>query len=76
MGWLIEALIGPLGALLGVVAAGVGAWLAGRRSGAHRAEREAERAYRKTRERMDDVQMGDDPDALREWLRLRDRDQP
>lgn len=76
MGWLIDALIGPLGALLAGAMALAGAWLAGRRSGAHKAEREAERAYRKTRERMDDVQMGDDPDALREWLRLRGRDQP
>ena len=76
MAALIEWLFGPLGAVLAGVVAFVGAWLAGRRSGAHRAERDAERAYRKTRERMDDVQMGDDPDALREWLRLRDRDQP
>lgn len=74
MAALIDWLFGPLGAVLAGVVAFVGAWLAGKRSGAHKAEREADKAYIERRRRMDDVQMGDDTDALREWMRQRDPD--
>ena len=62
-----EALLWALGVLgaIGTV------WFAGRTAG-HRAEQhKANEAYRKAREKMDEVVVGDDPAVVREWLRER-----
>ena len=71
-GALIRALWKPLaGLLLSVVV-----YWRGRRDAAQRADLEAAEAYRKTRERMDheESNLGDDPGALRDWLRARGSD--
>jgi uncharacterized protein YdgA (DUF945 family) len=51
-----------------------GAWFTGKRQGALRADLDAAKDNIKTTERMQDADasMGDDPDALRDWLRDRD----
>lgn len=63
--------MGLLETIGAVVAAVFAALIWGRRSGraAERAKMDA--AYRKTREKMDEVVVGDDPDAARRWLRER-----
>lgn len=61
--WLVMAAVG-LGALASV-------WFSGRRSGAKDAEARADAAYRKAREKMDEVAVGDDPAVARDWLRER-----
>ena len=81
LGILTGSRIGRLLAKLAGIALAVvtfGAWQ--RRQGAQgqkakQATKDA-KAYRKTTERMqhEDAAMGDDPDALREWLRQRDTD--
>ena len=77
---LLDAMIGPLGALLaGLVAVG-GAWLAGTRKGRQGAKSEADlrdlREHIETRERMDNADIvGDDPSAAARWLQSRDPDQ-
>jgi len=65
--WLISQawpyLLG-LGALVGV-------YWRGHHSGIVKAHRETLEQYQKTRERMDDVKVGNDPAVLREWMRER-----
>ena len=63
----------PLLAVLG--AAGV--YVKGRRDAKAKADLRDLKGFKKTTERMQDadVAMGDDPSALREWLRQRDTDQ-
>jgi hypothetical protein len=63
--------------LAGIIAVLGGAWLAGKRQGAVRADLDAAKDNIKTTERMQDADaaMGDDPAALRDWLRNRDPDQ-
>ena len=63
----------PLLAVLG--AAGV--YAKGRRDAKAKADLRDLKGFKKTTERMQDadVAMGDDPSALREWLRQRDTDQ-
>jgi hypothetical protein len=62
-----ETLLWALGALwaIGTV------WFAGRTSGRRAEQRKADAAYRKAREKMDEVDVGDDPAVAREWLRER-----
>lgn len=63
-----------LAGLLALAAAFLGVWVTGRRSGAEKAEKRGLKSYRKTRKAIDDVDqdsIGDDPAALREWLRER-----
>lgn len=63
--------MGLLEAIRAAVAAIVAALFLGRHQGRWDARVEAERAYRKTREKMDEVAVGDDPEQLRRWLRER-----
>ena len=46
-------------------------WFAGRTSGRRAEQHKADAAYRKAREKMDEVVVGDDPAVAREWLRER-----
>jgi hypothetical protein len=62
-GWL--AALGAL--LLGAL----GVYAAGRMDGRQRADRREDEAYRETRERIDEVDLGNDPDAARRWLHER-----
>lgn len=72
---MIGALLGDLWPFLvglaGGIAALVGAWAKGKRDGRQEAARKADEAYRETRERIDAVDVGDDPALLRDWLRDR-----
>lgn len=62
-----EALLWAMGALwaLGTV------WFAGRTSGRRAEQHKANEAYRKAREKMDEVVVGDDPAVAREFLKTR-----
>lgn len=62
-----------LGAVGAVLAAFVGAWLAGRREGQQEARTDALKGYAKTRKDIDDADevVGSDPAVLRDWLRER-----
>ncbi len=57
-----------LGAALGLVMAIVGAWVGGRREGRLAARSDALEDYAKTRRRMDEIPVDDDPAVLRDWL--------
>ncbi len=70
LGWLAE-LAAPAVAL---VIAFVGGLFLGKSRERVKQREEAERAYRETRERMDDAELGNDPAAARDWLRERQRD--
>lgn len=63
--------MGLLETIGAVIAAVVAALLFGRRQGRKAERAKADEAYRKTREKMDEVAVGDDAGALREWLRER-----
>jgi len=63
----LEWLLG-LAALVGTLAA---VWVSGKRSGTDKAKQAAEKRNIKTREAMDNVENGNDPDAARRWLRER-----
>ena len=54
-----------------VIMAVVVALFFGRRQGQKAERAKIDKAYRKTREKMDEVVVGDDPDAARRWLRER-----
>jgi hypothetical protein len=54
-----------------VVAALAASWLGGRKSAQTDAKQEELEGYVETRKRMDEVDAGDDPAVLREWLRER-----
>ena len=56
--------------LLGLMAL-VSVWFGGRRSGKASADEAILKEYKSTRERMDDVKVGNDPAVLREWMRER-----
>lgn len=81
MGALIDAALGGLGPWLigGAMAllALVVAFLKGGARARTKAEVKDLKGFQRTTERMQDadVAMGDDPAALREWLRQRDPDQ-
>ena len=62
-----ETLLWALGALWAIGAV----WFAGRTAGRRAEQHKADAAYRKAREKMDEVVVGDDPAAAREWLRER-----
>lgn len=63
-GWL--ALAG------GFVMAVLAAWVTGRREGGQKADRKNAQSYIETRKRIDETNLGDDPDVLRDFLRNRD----
>ena len=63
--------MGLIEAIGAVIAAVFGAWLFGRRQGQKAEQAKIDKAYRETREKMDEVVVGDDPDAARRWLRER-----
>ena len=65
--------MGLLETIGAVVAAVIAALLLGRRQGQKTERLKAEQAYRETREKMDEVAVGDDPARLREWLRERSK---
>ena len=54
-----------------VVMAVVAALFLGRRQGQKAERAKIDKAYRKTREKMDEVTVGDDPDAARGFLKAR-----
>jgi hypothetical protein len=54
-----------------VVAALAASWFGGRKSAQTDAKQEELEGYVETRKRMDEVDAGDDPAVLREWLRER-----
>lgn len=54
-----------------IVAALAASWFGGRKAAQADAKTKGLEGYVKTRERMDDVDSGDDPAVLREWLRER-----
>jgi hypothetical protein len=56
-----------------VVAALAASWLGGRKSAQTDAKQEELEGYVETRKRMDEVDAGDDPAVLREWLRERSK---
>ena len=62
-----ETLLWALGALWAIGAV----WFAGRTAGRRAEQSKANEAYRKSREKMDEVVVGDDPAVVREWLRER-----
>ena len=62
-----ETLLWALGALWAIGAV----WFAGRTAGRRAEQSKADEAYRKAREKMDEVAVGDDPEQLRRWLRER-----
>jgi hypothetical protein len=68
---MIARIKGGLAALAGVLLALMGVYAAGRRDARQRAAQEADEAYRKTRERIDEVDLGSDPDLARRWLHKR-----
>jgi len=49
----------------------LGVYWRGKHNGVVKAHRDTLERYQKTRERMDDVEAGDDPDAAKRWLRER-----
>ena len=63
--------MGPLETIGAVIVAVVAALFLGRRQGQKAARADVDRAYKETREKMDEVVVGDDAGALREWLRQR-----
>lgn len=71
IGTIIEWVAGPLGVAAGAVLAILAAWAKGKRDGRQKAARDAERAYRETRERMDAVERSGDAVRDAEWLRER-----
>ena len=54
-----------------VVVAFAATWFGGRKSAQTDAKAEELESYVETRKRMDEVDAGDDPAVLREWLRER-----
>ena len=56
--------------LIGLMAL-VGVYWRGRHNGKVAAHRDTLERYQQTRERMDDVKVGNDPAVLREWMRER-----
>jgi hypothetical protein len=73
MNWLMGSRIGKF-LMIGwaVVVAGVAAWFSGRNAGKLDAARKQMQGYINTRKRIDETNLGDDPDVLRDWLRDRD----
>ena len=63
--------MGLLEGIGAAVVAVVAALFLGRHQGRRDARVRAERAYRETREKMDEVAVGGDPEQLRRWLRER-----
>lgn len=68
---MIGKLQGWLAAAGAAVLAVLGIFLAGKREGRQRAAEKAAEADAKTRERIDEVHVGDDPHAAARWLRER-----
>jgi hypothetical protein len=63
--------MGPIETIGAVIMAVVAALFFGRRQGQKSEQAKIDKAYRETREEMDEVVVGDDPDAARRWLRER-----
>lgn len=76
---MLTEIIIAIVALLGMAGAGFGAWAMGKREGRKDAETQHEIEERNrriaTRQRMEEVNLGDDPAVLRDWLRNRPTDQ-
>ena len=81
IGILVDQIIGPFWPYIAGAVVLVAGWFTAKRQGAQgaKAKQAAKdaKAYQKTTERIQDADaaMGDDPAALREWLRKRDTDQ-
>ena len=69
---MIARIKGWLAALAGVLLALLGVYAAGRRDARQRAAQEADQAYRKTRERIDDQDLGAGATDAERIERLRD----
>ena len=68
---MIAALLSALARLLGPILPFLATWIAGKRDAAQRAKIRGLEADRKTRERMDNAEILDDPGLARRWLRER-----
>ncbi len=68
---MISRLKGWLAALGALLLAALGIYAAGRRDGRQRAAQREDEAYRETRERIDEVHLGDDPALARRFLHER-----
>lgn len=72
---MIEALLGPLGWLLGAIAAGLALWFGGKWKGATGADQRSQarnsEAYREERKRQDGLDTGADADDAERVERLR-----
>ena len=73
--WLAGGAMQVTAALLLAVFGGLGLYVKGRRDGKAKIRSDADKAYRKSRERMDDAEAvhGDNPHIVRSWLSERGR---
>jgi hypothetical protein len=69
----MSRLKGWLAALGALLLAALGVYAAGRRDGHQKADRREDEAYRETRERIDEVHLGDDPALARRFLHERSK---
>lgn len=77
MGLIWKLVVGGLWKPILAVLGALGLYAKGRADAKAKADLRDMKAFKKTTERMQDADaaMGDDPAALREWLRKRDPDQ-
>lgn len=68
---MIAAILSMLARLLGPILPFLAAWIAGKRDAAQRGKIRGLEADKKTRERMDNAEILDDPGLARRWLRER-----
>lgn len=70
---MIAALLSALARLLGPILPFLATWAAGKRDAAQRAKIRDLQGYKKTRERIDNAPVSDNPDDALEWLRKREQ---
>jgi hypothetical protein len=70
---MIAALLSALARLLGPILPFLAAWIAGKRDAAQRGKIRDLQGYKKTRERIDNAPVADNPDDALEWLRQREQ---
>lgn len=72
---MIAALLSTLARLLGPILPFLATWVAGKRDAAQRAKIRDLQGYKKTRERIDNAPVADNPDDALDGLRNRDPEQ-
>lgn len=70
---MIAAILSTLARLLGPILPFLATWVAGKRDAAQRAKMRGLQGYKKTRERIDNAPVADNPDDALEWLRKREQ---